>query len=362
MKSLAPRFLLAASIALALGSAHPLLAQAPAGGTVSATAPATPAPAKDAWIIPDMELSKPKLSEVADFLRQATGVSIVISAEVEDREVPYLNLQNVSARCVLQAICGEDTGLALRYQAEDGNNDLYHIVPRDATNIAPLQPAVTSQKDKVESVDFKGGTLFELQLFLHAKMGANIVLPLGSEGNKVPPLRLRGVSALAALRAALIGAGADAGVTRISDDHDGQVVSLLKVFPRMGQGDAKPVAGQVVRVFSLRVPASLENKAEELEGDRAIPKGKEEREALDRAMNNHHERMAIFMEETRNSVEAAVAAQRRIRGLGGNDMPDLAVHWGTMIVIVTGRQDDMNIVAEVMSAMGGAPVGEAPKK
>ncbi len=329
-------------------------------------APAAGQPAKVAWLIPDMELSQAKLSEVVDFLRDQTGASIVISTEVKDREVPYLNLQNVSARTVLEALCQTDTGLALREQVDRGD-DVFHLVNRMPGEPSPV-PAEPVGDEKTGPVDFPGGTLMELQLLLHSKLEANVVIPVESAKTKVPALRLRKVSAVGALRAALIGAGSNLEVTRLTAAQDGKTVQVLRAFPPPLRVEGLMEEQRVVHVFTLPVPPALTKRigevetkrdaVQEAEAKRTAAQNAPEREALMQADDRMQRDIALFMEETRRSVTTAVSLQRKMRGQGSTDLPELDVHWGTKIIIVTGREADMNIVAEVMAAMGGTPVGE----
>jgi hypothetical protein len=366
MRSSLSRFtLLALATTLETGSSFLARAQIAADTPlITNAAPAIPktgAPGKPAWLIPDLELSKAKLSEVVEALRNATGIDIVVGVEVKDREVPYLNLQKVSAFGVLEAICQQDTGLVLLTQ-EDSGGLVYHIMPRTGEEPMPA-PANALADDQTAAVDFPGGTLAELQLLLHSKLEANIVLPADAGKVKVPALRLRKVSALGALHAALIGAGADLEVTRLTD-ADGKVTTqILRVFnqPQHGTGGLGANA-RVVRVFSLHPPANLLRKEDELAATLEDPKRRANAEEADRARLAYAQAAEEFMEQTRRSVEAAVTLQRKTRGVGNAEMPDIQVHWATKIVIVSGREGDMNIVAEVMSAMGGAPVGENKSK
>lgn len=306
-----------------------------------------------------------KLSEVVDFLREQTGASIVISTEVKDQVVPYLNLQNVSARGVLQALCQTDTGLALREQVDRGDN-VFHLVNRTTSDTSP-ELAEPVGDEKTGPVDFPGGPLMELLLTLHAKLGANVVIPIEAAKMKVPALRLRKVSAVGALRAALMGGGSNLEVTRITDvDQQGRaVVQILRAFPPSARVEGAGNEQRVVHVFTLPVPPAIGKRMDELETKRDAVREAEvkrnadrERDALMEADDRLHRDIQVFMEETRRSVTTAVSLQRKMRGQGTTDLPELDVHWGTKIIIVTGREADMNIVAEVMSAMGGTPVGE----
>jgi|GEM_PF-4196094 len=346
-------------------AAEPKAAEAPKAPVAPKAAESAKAgtSAKPAWLIQDMEFSGTKLSEVVDFLREQTGASIVISTEVQDQVVPYLNLQNVSARGVLQALCQADTGLALHEQADRGD-DVFHLVNRTLADTSP-EPAEPVGGEKTGPVDFPGGPLMELLLTLHSKLDANVVIPIEAANMKVPALRLRKVSAAGALRAALMGTGANLEVARITDSQDGKNVQILRVFPPARRVEGAGNEQRVVHVFTLPVPPAIAKRGEELETKREVAreaeaKGKadREREALMEADDRLQHDIKLFMDETQRSVTTAVSLQRKMRGQGTTDLPELDVHWGTKIIIVTGREADMNIVAEVMSAMGGAPVGE----
>jgi hypothetical protein len=301
-------------------------------------------------------MANPKLSEVVDFLREQTGVNIVVGTDVKDTALPSLHLQNVSAKCVLKVICQPDTDLGLREQGEEPNV-VYHITPKPEDT---LEPAQATGNEKTASIDFPGGTLADLQKVLNSQLEANIVLPSSVTNYKVPKLRLRKATAAGALHAALIGTGSELEVARIWDGRGKTTVSVLRVFLPQPKRGAKNEQQRVVHVYTLHVPPLLAKRAEELEA--ALRDRQERTPALDQLRDSVQIASRQFMDEMSASVHKAVAIQRGIRGQGDSDLPQVEVHWETKIVIVSGREGDMNIVAEVMTAMGGTPAGEPRNK
>jgi type II secretory pathway component GspD/PulD (secretin) len=170
--------------------------------------------------------------------------------------------------------------------------------------------------------EFHGTSIRDFIDQLRQETGENIVIPVEAQDYVIPDLVLQNVTAEQALQAAFNSTGYDFRVVVISSGEPGEARIIRVVSSKMTVPKTENI---VTRIYGLRGITGA--------GD-TLP---------DLATN----------------VEAAslkaLGAYKKSLGLPASveSMPEFALHEPTKLLIVTGTEEDLAIVTQVITALGG---------
>ena len=323
-----------ASVVLATSlGASPGWSQAP-------TPPSAPADATKPVLLPLVDFRDVALGEAVDYLRAKTGLNIIIPKSAETLRGPRMKLKNVTALAVLAALVEGNPDLLIhKVQGDPGTSDIYSLTPEPegALSFTGEVPADSpTRKSILPSLDLVDANLGDFVEFLGIKSGVNIVVPAETATLTLPTLRLRNVSVYGALKAAFAGSEWNLDVVAIKTPEPG-AVEILRIVSRASGGHPVnlPNDTKILRVYSL---------ASFLKNAGATPA---------------EESMALLDDAVRKAVTIA----RRNRGLDESSLPEIRSHEGTKLLLVSGSKTDVDVVEQVVLALGGvaAPGPAQPK-
>jgi hypothetical protein len=167
----------------------------------------------------------------------------------------------------------------------------------------------------IPQVDISGSKLNDVVKYLRASGGVNIVLPPALADLPVPDLALANVTAEGVLNsfAAIM---PQIAVQTVADSNGAQIINII---PAKANAAAK-----VCRVF------------------KASAKEKLQREDLEQLIKNLAEAARMVCE-----------ANARAQGRPNTELPTIEAHPPTGILIVTGEESDVQVLGQVVQALGG---------
>lgn len=186
-----------------------------------------------------------------------------------------------------------------------------------------------------------GGTLAKFAEFLSEETGANIVLEESLKGLELPALKLRNVSITSALEAVRI--NSKQGISVQYSEDRGAGALLVTVSPSRRGEVRKPA--KICRVFRL------------------LLNGPGLTTIADKPVDDEKTRKAL-VEKVEHISEAARQACRALATANGRtktdaDYPAIEVHPPTHLLMVIGEETDVDLVAQIISGVGGIPMSNA---
>ena len=188
--------------------------------------------------------------------------------------------------------------------------------------------------------------------FLSEQTGANIVVEESLKGMELPALKLRNVSITAALEAIRVNSK-QMIAARFSEDR-GPGALLVTISSNNLRGEKiKPT--KICRVFRLVFTG----------GERGpIVAGAIRTESVEKPLDD--ETNKALEQKVQNISTAAQKACRTLARANGQvktdaDYPIIEVHAPTHLLLVTGEEADVDLVGQIISALGGIAMNTAPR-